>query len=352
VRFFLLVPGVGVVLFLIASYFLALLLGPALFFSTSEGVEFSGRLLIALRLQLFGVLDLYVPVQPTLGSLFLFLWIVFVICFVVSWRWRESFHHVVGRAFSRSAGSLFDNWLFTMAVVASALFAAFVLITAFQDVVGVETGVPSLPENRFETYLTLSYATLIEEISFRISPIGLFLVAYLFLAKGNTVATMSLWQRVRLFFAAFLYPEEAKRMVGLKTVAANGFRRGLSLGEWVMVLVTAMVFGLMHFVAGVGWGSGKITTAFMNGFVFGLVYLAYGFQAPILLHWFLNYYFYTYSLAAEFYPSVFSVLDLLDWVNLFLGLFVLLAFAILALRRLTRSVPETKPLEFGLLSGT
>jgi len=346
VRFVLLAPVIGVVLFLIASYFLALLLGPTLFFLTSEGVESSGRFLSALRVDLFVVFDFYVPVGLTLGSLFLFLWGVFLICFVVSWRWRESFHRVIGRAFSRSAGGLFDNWLFTMVVVASMLLAGFVLITAFQDVVGVGTGEPSLPENRFEAYLSLSYAALMEEVSFRISPIGLFLVVYLFLAGGNSVAAMSFWRRAKLFFAAFLCPERAKAMVGVRTVAADGFRGGISLGEWVMVVVTALIFGLMHFFVGIGWGPGKISTAFMNGFVFGVVYLAYGFQAPILLHWFLNYYFYTYFLAAEFYPSVYSLLILLDLVNLSVGLFALLALALLVLRKTFKTTPKAKP--FGL----
>lgn len=335
-----LAPLIGVVLFLVASYFLALVLGPVLFFFTAEGVEAGGRFLRALPVQLFGVFDFYVPVRLAWGSLFLFLWGVFVVCFVVSWGWRRSFHDVVGRAFSRSAGGLFDNWLFTMVVVASMLLAGFVLITSLQNVVGVETGVPSLPENRFEAYLTLAYAVFAEEVSFRISPIGLFLVVYLFLAGGNAVASMSLWRRVKLFFAAFLCPEKAKGMVGLRTVAANGLGGGISLGEWVMVFVTALVFGLTHFVVGVGWGLGKISTAFMNGFVFGLVYLAYGFQAPILLHWFLNYYFYTYSLAAEFSPSLSSVFVVLELVNLFLGLSALLGFALLALMRKLGAVSE------------
>ena len=234
-----------------------------------------------------------------------------------------------------------------MAVVASMLLSAFVLITALQNVVGIETGAPSLPENRFEVYLNLAYAPLTEEISFRISPLGLFLVVYLFRAGGNAVAAMSLWQRVKLFFAAFLYPDKAKRMVGFRTVASNGFREGVSLGEWVMVLVTAVIFGLTHFVVGIGWGPGKITTAFMNGFVFGLVYLAYGFQAPILLHWFLNYYFYTYTLAAEFYPSVSSLVVVVELLNLFFGLFALLSFVVLALKRTPKTVSETKPFESG-----
>jgi len=345
VRFVLWAPVIGFVLFLVASYFLALFLGLVLFFLTPEGVESGGLFLRALPVQLFGVFDFYVPVRLTLGSLFLFLWGVFLVCLVVSWWWRESFHRVVGRTLSRSAGNLFSNWLFTMVFVASMLLASFVLITAFQDVVGVETGAPALPERHFEAYLTLAYASLIEEISFRISPIGLFLVVYLFWAGRNTVATMPLWQRVKLFLAAFLYPEKAKGMVGFKTVAADGFRRGVCLGEWVVVFVTALVFGLMHLVDGVGWGPGKVTTAFMNGFVFGVVYLAYGFQAPILLHWFFNYYLYTYVLAAELYPSVSSLMVVLYQVNLFLGLFALLAFAILALTRTAKTVPETKPFE-------
>jgi len=122
-------------------------------------------------------------------------------------------------------------------------------------------------------------------------------------------------------------------MVGLKNVGANGFR-GISIAEWIMVLATSLIFGLAHLLSGIGWDVGKVTSTFMVGFVWGLAYLAYGFQAPILLHWYFNYYFYAYEFASDLYPSTFSIEVLISFLTIIVGILGLLALLAMGLNRI------------------
>jgi len=319
---------------LVASFLLSMLLGLELFFFTLEGHALSLRV-YPMPVLLFPLLWVETPLGLTLGVIFLFVWSVYLLCFLVAWMWREGFHKVVGTAFLRPVNRLLSNFLFALPVLASGLLVVVIGLQFFQESVGVPTGEPAFPPNPFETFFLLAYSPLIEEVGFRLSPIGLFLIVYILMMGRNAVARFSLGRLLRLFLVAPLYPEEAKRMVGLKNVSADGFG-GISLAEWVMVFVTSLFFGLAHLLSGIGWDVGKVTSTFFVGFVLALAYLAYGFQAPILLHWYFNYYFYTFELASDLYPSTFSMEVLVLFLNMAMGVLGLLMFLVLGLRRLFR----------------
>lgn len=323
---------VASVVVLVASYFLAMFLGLQLFFFTSEGRALSTHA-YPLPIFLFLLFQVELPIVLSLGYVFLFIWAVYVLCFLVGWVWRESFHNVIKNAFFRPFSRLFGSFLFVLPILASMLLLGVIAVQYFQEsTLGIPTGEPALPENSFETFFLLAYSPLIEEIGFRLSPIGLFLIAYVFWAVKKLVAEFSSKRLLKLFFVALVYPEKAKRMVGLRNVEADGFR-GISMAEWVMVLVTSLIFGLAHLLSGIGWEIGKVTPTFIVGLVFGLAYLAYGFQAPILLHWFFNYYFYTYELATDLYPSTFSIEVLISFLTVVVGIFGLLALLAMGLHR-------------------
>jgi len=325
------------VLLLVASYLLAMLLGPALFYLTPAGLNFTVEE-VQPPILLFLLFGFYSPFTLNTGHFFLLLWSIFALCFLASWKLRESFYKVVSNAFSQPFNKLFNNWLFTMPIVASTLLAAVSLIIDFQNLFGVPTGGIPLPQTdaqRFDLYLSLSYASIIEEVAFRITPIGTLLLARLFIIQGwKTTGRVPLQRRLKLFLASFLYPDKAKRMVDEKSVATNGIREGISKGEWIMLLITSLIFGAAHLFSGIGWETGKITSTFVQGFVFGVVYLAYGIKAPILLHWFFNYYFYSYELGTHYFSSGFEVFNIVYVVTYIFGLFLLATFAIYGLRRL------------------
>ncbi|MFQ5999963.1 MAG: hypothetical protein ACE5J6_04215 [Candidatus Bathyarchaeia archaeon] len=338
-----------IVLFLIFSYFLAMFLGPTLFFFTPEGLNYSMLYVRELPIWLFTIVGFGVPFWLNVGAIFLFLWSVFAICLVMAWQFRESLHEVTEKGFSRPIKKLFNNCLFAMPLITSMMLIAVIAIQSFQEAHGIPTGEPPLPSNRFEAFFWLSYVTLAEEIGFRVIPIGAFLIVYLFWVGRRNKATLSWGQRLKLFLMTPLYPEKAKKMVGVNTVSDFGVRGGISLGEWGMVFFTSIIFGLAHYLSGGGWESGKITSASVVGVAMGLTYLLYGVQAPILLHWFFNYYNYTYIFASELYTPALITFSLIYSVTIILGVLGWLAVIILGLRKMFRTItkrdkPQLTPL--------
>jgi hypothetical protein len=327
-----------IVFLLVFSYFLAMFLGPVLLFSP-EGLTIS-REYHSLPILLFVIIGFYTPFSLNVGLVFLLLWGVFVICFVAAWKFRESFHGVIEKRFSRSMKKLFNNWLFAMPIVTSMTLIAVVAIQSFQEALGFPTGEVSLPSNLFNAFFDLSYHVLIEEIGFRVTPIGAFLIIYLFWVGRKKVATLSWGQRLKLFLMAPLHPDKAKKMVDVKTVSEFGVRGGISLGEWFMILFTSIAFGLAHYLSGGGWGVGKITSASMVGFAMGLTYLLYGVQAPILIHWFFNYYDYAYYFASQLYTPVLITFILTDSVAAILGILGWLAVMVLGLHKMFRAIAK------------
>jgi hypothetical protein len=341
-------PLIVFVLFLVSSYFLSMILGPALFFFTPEGSTFSKLSLspTELPMLLFMAVGFYIPVTSSYGLAFLFLLGVYIVCFAGAWIFRESFHDVVRKGFSRPFTKLFNNNLFAMPIIASMLFTTVIAITVFQDTQGIPTG-PLPAAEPFPLFFQLTYSPVWEEISFRISTIGVFLIAYLFSVGGKKLAKLSVGQALKIALLIPLCPDKAKKLFGVKTVSEFGIK-GISLGEWMMIVITSVVFGWLH--VGNPWGLGKFTTATLQGLVLGLVYLLYGVQAPLLLHWFFNYYWGSFILALDLYPNSLSLIFIvffIEMVTLIVGVFGLSMFAGLVgvrlYRRWKKPVPPLSP---------
>jgi len=313
-RILLAAPLIVFVLFLVSSYFLSIPLGAELFFFTPEGAAFSKLPLPQkeLPMLLFMTTGFYIPVTASYGLAFLFLLGVYVACFAGAWISRESLHDVVRKGFSRPFTKLFNNNLFAMPIIASMVFIAVIAITLFQESQGIPTG--SLPEEEpFHLFFQLTYSPVWEEISFRISTIGVFLIAYLFLVGREKLAKLSAGQALKVALLIPLYPDKAKKLLGVKTVSKFGIK-GISLGEWIMIAITSLIFGWLH--VGHPWELGKFPTATLQGLALGLVYLFYGVQAPILLHWFFNYYWYGFFLVLDLYPNSFSLILIIFLVEI------------------------------------
>jgi len=323
---------ISIVLVVVASYLLVLLMGYGFIFFTPEGFTLSMQPFPAYVL-LFFLIGFWTPIRA--GTVFLFIWIVYFLCFIAAWKWRESFHDVMRKSFSRPFRGLFGNFLFIMPLLSSMVLTAVFAIISSQEFVGVPTGQPSFPEGMpvQEIFLNVGYAPVVEELGFRIIPMGLFTMFYV-LSAGKNVAGRGL----RLLVAALFYPEGAKRIAGLRNVCEYGIWRGINGGEWAMILGTSVFFAFAHILTGTGWEIGKITSVFVQGSFFGLTYLAYGFEAPILLHWFFNYYlfFFDPDVATKFFPSTVPVLSLIELVILGLGALGWTVFAAAGLRKLIR----------------
>jgi hypothetical protein len=315
----------------IASYLLVLAMGYEFIFCTPEGLALS-RQFFRFPLLLFFWIGCYTPIV-SVDVVFQFIWIFYVLCFVFAWKCRESLHRVIKKSFSQPFRGVFDNFLLAMPLISSMMFTAVTGIFIFQESLGIPTGQPLFPENSpsQEIFLNLAFAPVTEELGFRLIPIGLIITLYVFAAGKNLAG-----KYLKLVVTALFYPEGAKRMAGLRNIGENGIWHGITVGEWAVILMTSLIFGYAHVISGIGWEFGKITSASVTGFFLALTYIAYGFEAPILLHWFLNYYlfFFDPEIATNFFPATVPFLTLIELAVLAFGLVGWILFAVVGLRRL------------------
>ncbi|MGD9130664.1 MAG: CPBP family intramembrane metalloprotease [Candidatus Bathyarchaeota archaeon] len=326
------------VLITVFFYLLAIVLEPALFYFTPEGLNASAVNLSPLRVWFLNI-PVSVPIELAVGALFLGLWSIFTLSFAAAWKLRENFHQKIKESVVQPTRKLFNSCLFAMPILNSMTLLAVVAINSFQEAGGIPTGTAPLPGEPFLDFVDLSYSAVVEEVGFRLIPIGAFLVIYLFTTKKGTV-TFSLSRKIKLFFTAILFPDSAKRMVGAKTVNEHGVGGGISLGEWGMVIFTSLVFGLSHFDPGVSWEIGKVSSAAFSGLVLGLSYLLYGVHASIIMHWFFNAYTDTFLLLSGLHPAAASLANVTVIFSLILGILGWSAAAILGFRKLVDTIEK------------
>jgi hypothetical protein len=306
------------VVFSVFLYLLAIAIEPALFYFTSDGLSASTLYLSELPIWFLNITT-YIPVGLDMGVIFFGLWGIFALSFVAAWKLRENFHKTIKESITKPARKLFSSCLFAMPIINCMTLIAVVAINSLQEAGGIPTGTSPIQGEPFIDFFDLSYSAVIEEIGFRLAPIGAFLIIYLSLTKKKDVK-FSLKQKIRLFFMSFLFPDKSKRMAGKKTVSEYGVRGGISLGEWGIVVFTSLVFGFAHFNPGVSWEVGKISSAAFSGLVIALSYLVYGAQASIIMHWFFNAYTDTYLLLSEIYPAAETLANATVIVSFILGL--------------------------------
>jgi hypothetical protein len=317
-----------IIIFSAISYLISLVLGPVLFYSTSDGIAASARTIKGLYIELFMVIPVPVPIVTSMGALFAVILAFFAVCMILAWRDRDGFLNSLQGSLSKSISLAKSNFLFIMPLVASALVAATVIISSFQESQGVQTGSINFgTTNPYEILTELSFAPLDEEFAFRITSIGLILGLVLLVLCRHDPKIKGLKNKGKLVLLAMFSPELAKAKLGYRNIQANGFPRGISPIEWILILLTSLGFGLAHYLSGSGWDVGKVTTAFLAGFVFAIMYVSYGAYADILLHWYFNYYFDVLSYAGAAYGGVFNVLnDLANYVAVLGGGIILVVF--------------------------
>ncbi|MDH7595437.1 MAG: CPBP family glutamic-type intramembrane protease [Candidatus Bathyarchaeia archaeon] len=335
----------ALVLFLIATYFIAMVLGPLVFFSTADGLSVSHRTISRLPIIVFGAYAV-VNVEMNVGLFFLGIWLIFFACFFMALEVRENIFVSLGNLSRGGIITSFRNYLLFMPFAASFSLVSVILLEWFLSLFGLSVGAPSVPGSgapgefrQFLFFLEVSYAPIVEEIGFRVIPLGVFLVVYLLLVKSQGRGQVGGCSWKSLVIAPF-FPYKAKRECGLESVDGKGLLKGISVGEWVVIGVAAVVFGLAHYPLG-SWGPAKFFSATLVGVVLGVVYFAYGFVAPILLHWFFNYYFNVFSLASDYFVMLSPLMFLAYFVNVLFGFFILAIVVFVSVKRFERVKRKT-----------
>lgn len=329
------------VFFTIFSYLFAIVLGPALFYFTPQGVTTGTIHLSSLPIWFFTI-SADIPIGLNLNVVFFIIWSIFIFSFIAAYRLRENFHKIIKENILQPTKKLFNNCLFAMPIITSMTLIAVITIQSFQEVGGIPTGTsPTSGSDPLLALVDLSYSAVIEEIGFRVIPIGAFLVFYFFIYK-RLGTTFSFKNKLKLFFSSIFFPDQAKKMVGAKTVNEYGILKGISVNEWGLIIFTSIIFGLAHFDPGNSWEIGKITTATFTGFVIGLSYFLYGVQASLIIHWFFNTYTKTYLVFSDLYPAMTPLSNAVWIFTLILGILGWLTAGILFYNKLVRSIKNRK----------
>ena len=256
--------------------------------------------------------------------------VVYTVCLAASWYLSPSLQQTIKDMVAISPLRIFRNWILSMPLISGMLLLSIILLQSFQEAQGVSTGSITFASN-FEALAELAFSPLLEEIGFRITPIGFFLAlesVIIWRMRKRAGFPISL---PKLMTLSFLTPERSRKFAGLKTIEKNGLFRGIGLPGWIVLLVTSLAFGAAHFLSGSGWEIGKISSAFVAGLALSLVYWRYGAHSAVLLHWFFNYYSYVYQLASETYANIFSKIfyamgDVTFWFGIFGWMAILMLF--------------------------
>lgn len=308
------------ILFMIFSYLVAMILGPLIFFFSEVGSKVAYNT-IPVKFFIAGW-PYAIPMEVSAGLGFSFCWAVYCASFLMSYTSGEKFHKLLWKQEGYTLKDFGKNFLFSMPIITSMLYTALVTIVLLQVFVGISSG-PTMVASEPTTlimFFYMTYASVTEEIGFRLIPIGFFIVFSLLITARRKFNTKMAFLKIAIL--GLLFPDKAKEMVGTRSIRSLGPLKGITTSEWIVIMLTSAIFGFDHYYFG-AWNVGKITIASIFGVALALSYLAYGIHAPILIHWWFNYYFEVYILAHHFNSSV-------SWISFIavLWLVILLAGAI------------------------
>ena len=286
----------AIVVTVLLSYAVSMALGLFLLYGSPQGVDAASRFVAQLPLSLFMIANFSIPMGAHVGVFFLAIWVLYVAAFFLAWSDAPGLPASIRKAVDEASLTR-SNYLFVLPQIATIVLVAIVLLESLQESAGVQTGGLSF-ENPVLGFLSVSYAPFVEELSFRITTIGLLDGLYFMWRTRGHSQYGSTRGAFRLLTVAMWKPDRAKELLGLRTIRDHGVR-GISQLEWVALFFTSGAFGAAHYLYGGGWEIGKISTAMLSGLALGYVYLRYGAYAPVLLHWFFNYYFGAFDLASQ-----------------------------------------------------
>ena len=218
----------------------------------------------------------------------------------------------------RWKGPAMDNPVIYYGAMGSFGLLMSLLITFIEMALGVQIGGTSITtgieQHPYLAYSQLIYAPFVEELGFRILPLGLFSL-FLVARTGGTL---------RDSLASFILPGLVRR------------KYGISLNKWdyTLIIATSVLFGIAHVYFG-AWDPGKIVSAAFVGFILALGFVKFGIFVDIPIHWFFN----GFSTAYFVYPPLYdSTLMALLWVLLSGALAFVFILIVLIERKRVRNV--------------
>jgi hypothetical protein len=294
----------ALVVILLSTYFVSMALGLFLFYVVPQGLDAASGHIAELSLSAFMIINFRIPLGISIGFFFLVIWLLYLGAFAYAWFDKPTFPSSL-RIFLTRLDAIRANYLVVLPQLASVVLVVVVLLQTLQESAGIQTGGISF-ESPVVGFVAVSYAPLVEEFSYRITTIGLLDWVDLLRKRSPLPPNERGKGAFHLLLLTMWKPERAKELLGFNTIRNSGVRRGLSRFEWLVLILTSGAFGAVHYLSGGGWQIGKISTAMLSGLAMGFVYLRYGAFAPVLLHWFFNYYLGVFDLASQLNLSGFG----------------------------------------------
>lgn len=173
--------------------------------------------------------------------------------------------------------NVLDTPIGYLVAVASAVELVAVIISKIENMLGTSIGGTSidsqLQNNPLLGYMSLIYAPFVEELGFRIIPLGVYsfiLTVYVSLKKNGLV-------NLKDSLLSIIIPGHVRR------------KYNIHLGgvDWILIIATSAIFGYAHIYFG-AWDWGKFIPVFVTGIALAVGYLKFGVYVDIPGHWFFN----------------------------------------------------------------
>ena len=227
-----------------------------------------------------------VPIQPYAFLLLL----IFIAPFAVNALWVMAgltvlyfimFALVIYLGHGNRSKRMLENPVSFIGMTIPFLYVVSVAILLLENIAGVQVGNPISTSSQID-YLGLIYAPFVEEIGFRIIPLGILVLAeaLFVLDTGRFGENLGEFGTGSLLIGSFLYPGKLRRRLGIR----------MGRAEWAGIILTAALFGYAHYYFG-EWDIGKISQAALVGVLLAIGFLEFGPFVDILMHWFFNGYF-------------------------------------------------------------
>lgn len=275
-------------------------------------------------------LDLYIEVN--VGLTFAIFLALYILCFIASFMNESAFNRGIKWPFTKEKRilHLIRNPLLALPILSSLAYVISKAIHLIQELHNIPLGEAPLSKDPLMAFLEISVSPLIEEIVFRILPIGTFLITYILGTIRVKEFFSTRWETLKFLITVLLYPKRGKEIAGLRAVKNHSSLFYIESREWLMIALTSAIFSFSHYSS--TWEVGKLSSSFVQGLIMGLSYVIYGIPAPIIIHWFLNYHLYTYNLIKVVNPKIAVLTSLNEYLAVALGMASLMIIFLLKIK--------------------
>ncbi len=290
---------IGIILFTIAMMLVSFPVGLYTVFGTHLSGNYSASSPVYSVAYDFFFASVQVPLVGNFGSVFVVLSAIYLGFLLLAARQGAGLLRALRASVSDGYDALFTNPLAATLVLLGAVSFATILVDTFQTSAGISTG--SLTGDPFLLLLNFTLAPLTEEATFRLIMIGLpvlVLSLVMFRDFSPLKAARALWRPSSVWDVDEDDETATVTIRSFKETGPSIFPEGSSDSlkvraikpvVYVFLFLSSFIFGYAHYASGAGWGPGKVSEAALAGLALGYLYIKYGFQTNVLLHWSVNY---------------------------------------------------------------